>query len=137
MTTIGELITVDVVPEGLRCAEETDYKFTIVPNCSIESGDSLQVVLPDDVILPRRRFLECSGQRYKILSIDCVRVSDHEIRIQFTSVSNINAGTQFWFEVDGIQNPISMKKTDPFQQMFLYSSSGNKIASYYDSRLYL
>ena len=70
--------------------------------------------MPAAIVLPNYRFLECSGQRYKVLSIDCVRVSDHEMRVQLASVSNINANTQFWFEIEDLQNPISLRRTDPF-----------------------
>jgi hypothetical protein len=65
----------------------------IVPNTDLESGDTFLIEFPDDIVLPDTRYLSCSGQRYKVLALRCIRSSDHEMRVQLTSVANIIAGS--------------------------------------------
>ena len=102
MTELGQLQAVDVRPQSGVCGQETPYTFMIVPNTDMENGDTFFITFPNDIELPDTRYLRCSGQRYKVLALRCIRTADHEMRIALTSVSNINAGTQFWFRVEGV-----------------------------------
>lgn len=63
MTESGTIADVDIVSLNERNAALTIYRVTMIPNGSVEIGDSLLIEFPADIPLPSSAYITCKAER--------------------------------------------------------------------------
>ena len=135
MKTVGTIAAINMKAQVPVNGVETVYRFEIVPELIISSGDSLYITWPSEAELPSSYYVECSA--VGDLEVDyCTKVGSDTLRIVLTEVDeHFNPSDAFYLYVYGCVNPVSLKPSSPFNSIKLVSRYGNDIASYYDSNL--
>ena len=149
--TIGTLTSVNVVPTSLVANALTKYTFNIVPAHTLPIGSIILITIPSDISIPnptytgnscsysRRNLNSLMSSNYeKLIDLNFNRVlastglqntfscSATTTTIQVNNgfqTSAFSSGGTISFDIDGIQNPISLKPTSTFTVVTQLSSS--------------
>lgn len=89
MTETGIIADVDIVSLNERNAALTIYRVTMIPNGSIEIGDSLLIEFPPDIPLPSSAYITCKAERQYVDMVLCSVLTSNTLRIQFLGQVNI------------------------------------------------
>ena len=121
MDSIGQLASVLVEPDSKVNGEVTPYKFQVITNEAVSSGDKFKFDLPSEITVPMS--VSCTGVT-NVSTVSCTRNVDTIVATLTFPSGGSTGGLMYEFKLNDVENPPSTAPTSAFANIFMTDSDG-------------